>query len=157
MSDFVRFDGLKELEKSLRDVSKHIKGNPLRTAARAMTVPFQERAEQHADLIDDAETRTNISLAMDKRLIPVAERDRATAKGDSIEIFEVGPRKKGKRGNLGAWYAHFVEFGTDRQSAQPFMRPAFNETRHVVMATFTQKLTKTLDLAVKRVAKLKSG
>ena len=149
--EFVEFEGLKELEAALRNIAPQIKGNPLRTAARAMTVPFQERAGELAP--KDPSTKTDIALAMDKKLIPVSERDVLTAKGDSAEIYEVGPRRKKKAGVLPAWYAHFLEFGTDRQSAQPFMRPAFEQTKDEAMKAFEAKLRKTLMAAAKRLAK----
>lgn len=37
-------------------------------------------------------------------------------------IFSVTPSRKGK---YDGWYAHFIEFGTVKQTAQPFLRPAF--------------------------------
>lgn len=154
--EFVRFDGLKELEQSLRDVSKHIKGNPLRTAARAMCEPFVEKAKENASAMMYDDAGDIIELAMDKKLIPVSERDAATAKGDSIEVFEVGPRRKKKAGVRSAWFAHWFEFGSETVQAQPFMRPAFEQTKTQVMDAFVAKLTKTLDSAVKRVAKLKA-
>lgn len=30
------------------------------------------------------------------------------------------------QGEIGGWYAHFLEFGTEKMIAQPFLRPAFN-------------------------------
>ena len=153
----IKIDGLRELEVAFREIAPKIKGNPLRTAARAMTVPIIESAKNRVH--QNPETKTSLANAMDKRLIPVSERDAATAKGDSIEVFEVGPRKKKKKGVLPGWYAHFVEFGIPggRQGAQParpFLRPAFEDTKHEQIEEFVKKFSKTLDLAAKRLAKL---
>ena len=150
-NETIKIEGLKELEKTLREIAPMIKGNPLRKAVQAMTVPLLERAVQHANAIDDIETKTNIARAMDKKLIPISERDAATSKGDSLEIYEVGPRKKKKKGVLPAWYAHFVEFGTVKQRPQPFLRPAFEETKQVMIDEFTDKLSKVLETARKRL------
>ena len=49
------------------------------------------------------------------------------ARGNVIEG-RVGVKRKGK-----AFYARFVEFGTRRMAAQPFLRPAvFNNAREIV-------------------------
>lgn len=32
--------------------------------------------------------------------------------------------RKGKNRQNDGWYAHFLEFGTEKQAAQPFLRPA---------------------------------
>lgn len=32
---------------------------------------------------------------------------------------------KGRKYKYDGWYAHFIEFGTSKQTPQPFMRPAF--------------------------------
>ena len=165
MVETVRIEGLRELEIALRKLAPAIKGNPLRKAVRKMTVPFFDAAVQNAHGINDPETRTNIADAMGIRLIPLSERDKFTAKGDSFEGYEVGPRKKGKGlkqyaigpqvkgGYYSAWYAHFVEFGTDKQAAQPFMRPALEATWRKSIDVFTDDLDKTLQRTVKRLAK----
>jgi len=41
--------------------------------------------------------------------------------------FSVTPSRGGK--NSG-WYAHFIEFGTSKISAKPFMRPAFEQSNN---------------------------
>jgi HK97 gp10 family phage protein len=33
------------------------------------------------------------------------------------------------KGVIDAWYAHFVEFGTSKMAARPFMRPAFESRK----------------------------
>ena len=163
--DVIRIDGLKELEIAFRKLAPSMKGNPLRTAVRAMTVPIFEAAQQNAQRIDDPETRTNISDAMGIGLIPISERDKFTARGDSLEMYEIGPRKKGKGlrvgeegpqvkgGYFSAWYAHFVEFGTDKQRAQPFMRPALGSKRLIAINEFMKSFDKKLQATARRLAK----
>jgi HK97 gp10 family phage protein len=164
-TETIRIDGLKDLEKTLREIGPQIKGNPLRAAVRAMTVPVFDASQRHAKRIDNPETRTNISDAMGVRIVPTKERDKYTARGDSLEMYEIGPRKKGKGLKVGeegpqvkggyysAWYAHFVEFGTEKQAAQPFMRPAFNESKQKAVDEFTESLAKKLKKAAAKLAK----
>ena len=155
MSETIRIEGLKELEKAFREIAPLIKGNPLRAAARAMTVPLIEKAQEL--VYSNPETETDLALSIDKKLIPVSERDAATAKGDSIEVFEVGPRRRKSSTKKSGWYAHFVEFGIPSgkgaQPARPFMRPAFESTKQPMIDAFTGKLKKSLELARKRLVK----
>ena len=38
------------------------------------------------------------------------------------------------------WYWRFTEFGTSKQAARPFMRPAFEESKEQVLAVVTEEL-----------------
>ena len=53
----------------------------------------------------------------------------------------------------GAFYWRFVEFGTVKQSAQPFLRPAFELGKQGFLDAFTEDLTKAIARAVKKAAK----
>ena len=48
-----------------------------------------------------------------------------------LAVAYIGPRYGSGKAN-DAWYAHFVEFGTVKQKAQPFMRPAWDSTKNRV-------------------------
>jgi len=153
-SETVRIEGLKELEFALRKFAPMLKGNPLRTAVRAMTVPVIERMVESAKRVDNPETPGDISRTITKRLTPIKERDKALARGDSAEGYEVGPHKKDKGGVKGAWYAHFVEFGTAKgQVARPFVRPAFEAARADAEKAFKDKMGKLMETARKRLVK----
>ena len=72
----------------------------------------------------------------------------------------VGPRVRGKfkvvknePTNRGGWYGHFVEFGTVRQEADPFMRPAWDQTQDVFTKRFMDNAKRRLELTVKRLEK----
>jgi len=72
----------------------------------------------------------------------------------------VGPRAKGKfkvvknePTNRSGWYGSFVEFGTVHQKAQPFMRPAWDQTEDVVTKRFMDNAKRRLELTVKRLEK----
>jgi len=65
-----------------------------------------------------------------KRLVPVRTGTlkksigvvKRRSKDKNIIRFSVAPLKK-----KGGWYAHFVEFGTSKMRAKPFMRSAFEK------------------------------
>lgn len=61
-------------------------------------------------------------------------------------------RAKGEQGKIfDAFYWRFIEFGTVKMAAKPFMRPAFDATSHEAVATITSKLA---DLIEKEAAAL---
>lgn len=57
----------------------------------------------------------------------------------------VGPGIKGKRHRQKAgWRAHFVEFGTQNQPAQPFIFPAFNANKQELLDKFQRAIAHAL-------------
>lgn len=51
----------------------------------------------------------------------------------------IGPQGKG------AWKAHFIEFGTVEQPAQPFMSPAWEENKNDYIQGMRKALNKAVD------------
>lgn len=52
--------------------------------------------------------------------------------GDDVEI------------GFGAEYASYVEFGTYKMAAQPFLRPAFDEAEEAALSAIVDSVTKNL-------------
>lgn len=57
--------------------------------------------------------------------------------------FTVTPSKGRNQKNDG-WYAHFIEFGTVKQVAQPFMRPAFESSENEALQVSKQYIATRL-------------
>lgn len=152
----VEIDGLRELEARLKDLApafqgkKGFPGNPLRNAVRAGTKIIQERASALAPV--DPETATSLKDAIDIRIVSVKERDIATRQGDSYEGYDIGYRTKG---NQSAMYGGWVELGTDKMAAQPYLRPALQEAGGKAIDALKQKLSTDLDKIVKKLAVMK--
>ena len=155
MAETIRIDGLKQLEKNLRDLFPAIQGkkgfpkNVLRNAVRSMTIPVIESVKAHAP--EDPETTTSIPLSVDKKLVPLSERDKFTAKGDSFEAYDVGVRTRKSGTKKSAWYYHFLELGTDKQPAQPFLRPAAMDSKGKALINFKTKLGFDLERIAKKL------
>lgn len=64
--------------------------------------------------------------------------------------FSVTPSKKGK--NSG-WYAHFIEFGTSKQSAKPFMRPALDAAQDDALKASQEYIAKRIPEEVLKAQK----
>ena len=66
-------------------------------------------------------------------------------KYSAVEANEAGHERRVKP----VYYAHLLEFGTHKMSAQPFMRPAFDATRDESLKIYGDEIQD----AIKRVAK----
>ena len=131
MTASFKFAGAKELEKALQDLGKATAKN---TTRRALKKSAQIVADEAQILVpvDQGELMDSIKVS------PKAKRNR-TAKGE-VEMF-VGPT---------VYYGHFVEFGTVKQSAQPFMRPAWEANKQVVLDDLGENLWSEIEKSVAR-------
>lgn len=58
----------------------------------------------------------------------------------------VGPRFGRKAsGQNDGWYFHFLEYGTDKMPAQPFIRPTYDRTRRQVETGMDRQVKKLID------------
>lgn len=107
---------------------------------------FDFRFSRAAGAIDDA---VDAGAAFAAALVKARARDlvpvRTGRLRDSIEIER--ERRAVYAVRAGAPYAGFVEFGTSRMDARPFMRPAVRDTR----ATALAELSKRAGLALRRI------
>jgi HK97 gp10 family phage protein len=60
-------------------------------------------------------------------------------------------RNQGKRGNLSqdAWYWRFLEFGTRKMAARPFLRPALESRRREAVDAIKQRLSERIEIEAK--------
>ncbi|MFY4844578.1 HK97-gp10 family putative phage morphogenesis protein [Aliarcobacter butzleri] len=111
MSISANIDG-KSLLKALSAFPKNIQKNVMTGATRAAANVVRDRARELVP------KRTK-NLA--KSIVSIQQ------KAESGQIkFSVTPSRSGK---YDGWYAHFIEFGTVKMSAKPFMRPAMEQTQ----------------------------
>lgn len=65
-------------------------------------------------------------------------------------VLYVGPRSKGRK--YDGWYGAFVHGGTVKQSANPFMDKAYNQTKGLVTADAEKRVKKYIDKQIKRLS-----
>lgn len=161
MADTVAFSitGLDSLLGKLEAVKYETKRKGGRAALRRAAQVIRATAQANAKRIDDPETAAdisqNISLRWNGRVF----------KRTGDLAFRVGvlggariPKSKPKGSDPGGpggdtRYWAFVEFGTEDAMAQPFMRPALEQSVDQVTNTFVTEYEKALDRAIKRAAK----
>jgi len=131
--------GLKELDKTLRDLPKGVRKKMIRNGMKEAAKPILDLA---------------------KSLVPV---DQGKLR-DKMKIYSARLGKKQKKVSVGAtisWpksktspgkYAASIEFGTNSTPAQPFLRPAVKGAGNDVKQKFTIIMSRLVDEAAKEAA-----
>lgn len=144
----VSVQGLSELRNTLLNLGSEIaskNGGPVRSALAKGARRVRDVARGNAGSSSD-------SGRLQKAVF--ARRDRNPAAEGLTESYIVGVKRgKSREDQSGAFYWSFVEFGTVKQPAQPFLRPAFEQTKQSFAVEFTTDLRKAIASAVKRSAK----
>lgn len=156
----VEVRGLKELADALRALPKELaskNGGPLAVALRKAANVIKNEAKARAPVATGL-LKKNIIVRRDRKLPP-----------DVNEMFELRVKavkkkyannKRNRRmrrdGNAydvdgSAFYWRFLEFGTKKMRARPFMRPAFEAKKEAALQTFTTELAKAIDKANHKV------
>ena len=158
MNNF-ELDGFKEVENALKKLPEAMRVKTLLKAERKAAKPLIKAARNRVPTSKVkrvewwGKKRTILPGVLKKSIGMIANR-----KGRYPSI-NVGPRtSKGKRkSKWDAWWAHFVEFGTNGftigkgkkagrfiagQAAQPFMRPAYDETKDKIPEIMADELGK---------------
>nr|WP_248376803.1 HK97-gp10 family putative phage morphogenesis protein [Vibrio cyclitrophicus] len=136
--------GLKELEKALTDIGEKAGLRTLRKASREAMGGVQFAMAMGAgydEAGDDGEhMRDSIKITTKKLDSKHGGKDNALAT-------RVGPTKKHSQKAIAQ------EYGTAKQTADPFMRPALFENRHRVVSKFRTVLATEIQKAIKKQAK----
>lgn len=165
MAEFAKLDGLEKTVAALRALPAELaskNGGPIRRALYAGAKVMRDDAQSRAP-VDTGNLKANVFIY----------RDRDPQRSGATERYLIGVRtKRGHRariarsrlntrlGRVGArfrlkgdaYYWHFVEFGTQKSKAQPFLRPAFESHKSETVSTFSAKLARDVEAAVRKVA-----
>ncbi len=133
----IKVEGLAELNRRLQELPRHIAKNTLRGAVNAAATVIRKEAQQRAPVyIPVAVAWGGKAGSIGTKHPPAGTLKRAIyqkhvrAGSDTQQMYIIGVRhsrvsKVQAYGPLDAYYWHFVEFGTSRMAARPFLRPAF--------------------------------
>ena len=161
MAEFesVQVQGLDQLAKALRELPQRVARNGLRAAVYAGAKVIRDEAKLQApvatgDLGANQPPRGTLKRSVIMKQIPELS-------GAQKQTFFVTVRhgkkyrKQGKKGNLSqdAWYWRFVEFGTVKMSARPFLRPAFDMKKHEAVTAIKTRLAQRIEQAAQELKK----
>jgi HK97 gp10 family phage protein len=142
----VKIEGLKELDAAIRQMTDNVQGRLLRQAANAGAQVIRKEARAKAPK-DTGLLRKNIVVGRSRR---------QSAKGkETYNVFlkkekrtfadtKANRRKNrvGKKYEVDgpAFYGKFIEMGTSKMPARPFLRPALEGKRGEAIAAFREKM-----------------
>lgn len=141
----ISMQGLAELKKRLEALKGADTAVPIRAALRGMGNHLKKEiiaaAPYDGKSPDDVHIRENVQVGRSRR-----------ASGPGREVVTVGIKygkrtlKNGKevKSEGAAFYWKFLEFGTSHQSASPFIRPTFEESRAQLTVTFEKEMAKSI-------------
>ncbi|EME0451623.1 TPA: HK97 gp10 family phage protein [Pseudomonas aeruginosa] len=156
MADAFEVDlkGFNEIMKKLRELGPKLERTYLRRAARKAMNIVKEDAKARVKPTDNPKSAENIA----KNIVVQESSRRSKAVGGVVmRVGVMGGAQNAKAGGLigkknlkenpggDTWYWRFMEFGTEHQAAQPFMRPALEENTENVTETMAVELNKGID------------
>ena len=152
--------GLKELQEALKQLPREIQQRPLRSALAAGAKVILDEAKRLAPQGETGNLR--------KALYRYRSRSRS---GIGQETYLVGVRKgkkdyvdsaKNRRlGRVGkkytvegeAFYWRFIEFGTSKKGARPFLRPAFESKKMEAIDVFKKRMAIAIEKTAQKMKK----
>lgn len=150
-STVVKVTGLRELHEALRQLPKEVEGPPLYAALRAAAAPMKK----------DAVAAVPKDTHLIEKRITVARSKINNGKQGLYGIYmRVKPIKAARLKKLGKYdvkndpfYWRFVEFGTSKMPARPFLRPAFEANKDKAVTIIRDKLKVTIAKAAAKVSR----
>lgn len=138
-----KLEGLAQTVANLEELSKATRGNVLK---RVLLAAGQPVANEAAQLAPYRTGRLSFSLSVSDKL--TRRQRQANPKEYEAEIY-IGPAG----GNGALNYASFEEFGTIDTPAHPFMRPAWESNRGIVLGLIHSGLSAEVERAAQRAAR----
>lgn len=135
----IRVGGFDEMRRALADASEAIRVKAVRSALRKAGNVFKASAQAAAPYLVVPTKRRNVGTV--KKAIAVRNSRFARQAGDEGVFVGVRPLRGSRQKRLGKagasnpndpYYWRFVEFGTKKMSARPFLRPAANKGAEAV-------------------------
>ncbi|NBU45443.1 MAG: HK97 gp10 family phage protein [Betaproteobacteria bacterium] len=158
-AETVRIEGLAELNRALRELPQRIANRGLRTAVYAGAKVIRDEARHRAPKAAQSLGTKQPSAGTLKRSVIMKHIRELSGGGRQTFYVLVRQGKKyrnqGKRGNLSqdAWYWRFVEFGTVKMSARPFLRPAFDMKKNDALTAIKTRLAERIEQAARELKK----
>lgn len=154
--------GLDEVLGKLKALKEEPRKKTTRFALRKAANLVRDQAQANAARLDDPKTRqniaANIAVAFDGRHnkatgdLKMKVGVKGGASGFAAAVGELRGKGKGNPGG-DTYYWRFLEFGTENMPAQPFMRPAMDQTIDPATDEFVRQFEKAITRAIRKANK----
>lgn len=144
----IKVDGLDSLMRALHELPDRVAKNALRSAVNAGATEIKRGAREKAP-VDTGRLKRSLYQRQIREQSSLYQ-----------QTYFVGVRTGPKRGKDGkkdysqdAWYWKFVEFGTSKIVARPFLRPAFEGNKEAAVNRIAEKLDERIQKYATELAK----
>lgn len=137
----VKVDGLRELGERMKGLKEDVNNRIARAATAAGAVVIRNAAQQKVP-VDTGNLKKNIIV---KRL-PKGESSLTSEHIVTVRQGKLTKKQKDK-GLQDAYYGKFVEYGTAKMPARPYMRPAFDQNKENAVQAIKDRIEKRLNKA----------
>lgn len=135
----LKVEGLEEVERALKRLSDQAGRAMLRNATRAAARVVQKEAVARAPVREAGPSHPKYGHLRDNIKV-VMQRSRQ------------GGVQEAAVGTTRAFWGRFLEFGTARMPAQPFMTPAFEASREAALRAFVKSYVRSFEREAQREA-----
>ncbi len=151
----VHVRGLAELDRALRELPVRVANRGLRASVYAGAKVIRDEARSRAPKAAQSLGPKQPPPGTLRRSVIMKHIRELSGGGRQTYYVLVRQGKKyrnqGKRGNLSqdAWYWRFLEFGTRKMAARPFLRPALESRRREATAAIKERLAQRIQTEAK--------
>lgn len=122
----VKCTGFKELADKLREMGRDVAEKALKSAVRAAAVEVKKEAQRILAPMNKTGTLSrSIYVAIDKENSTPTKKVYVVGWRKGLKYRQTGKKKVNRDG----YYGLFIEFGTAKMAARPFIRPAFERKK----------------------------
>ena len=156
--DDMKLDGFKELAAAMRELGPRVARNALRSAVSNGAAVIRDEAKVLAPMSVPGEKSAKQSPPGTLKRAIAIKRDRDSrdvfAAKYSVFVRSAGNAKGVKAyGRLDAFYAKFLEFGTSKMAARPFLRPALDHKKEAAVAAIGARLDEKIQQTATELSK----
>lgn len=137
----VKVEGLRELGERMKGLTEDMNNRIARSATAAGAVVIRKAAQQKVP-VDTGNLRKNVIV----KRIPRGEAQLTSEHIVTVRRGKLTKKQKGS-GLQDAYYGTFVEYGTAKMPAQPFLRPAFDQQKGAATESIKDRIEKRLTKA----------
>lgn len=141
--------GLKELSAALKELPQRIARNVLRQSVARGAAVIRDEAKTRAPVSEAARPGGPVPGTLRRAIVVRHDARRSNALSQTYVVTVRQGKKyrnQGKKGNRSqdAYYWRWVEFGTVKMRARPFLRPAFETKKQEAVRAITEYLAQRI-------------
>ncbi len=151
--DLYQIDGFEELQRKIKQLPDNVKKKEMLKVLGQVATPTVKAGRQQAPI---SKKKHVISGKRTRKLIEPGNLKKSIGKirgkkglGKENAVLYVGPRSKGRKND--GWYGMFVEYGTKKQNANPFMKKVYQQTKGKVTADAERKVARYIQKQIDKL------